>query len=117
MHTIWIEIPVSDLSRAKTFYEAVFGFEPTQVIDDGVRKITIVPGEPNVSLNQTHGFTPSSDGSLPYFGVGDDLDAALARLSAVGGTVVEPKTPRGELGFFSLVRDPDGNSFYLHGTS
>lgn len=29
MNAIWIEIPVDDLARAKTFYEAVFEHAPT----------------------------------------------------------------------------------------
>lgn len=117
MQAIWIEIPVRDLDRAKQFYETVFGHAPTDVIDDGERKITIIPGAPTVSLNQTAGFIPGEQGALPYFGRGDELDATLERVIAAGGEIVDAKTARGENGFFSLVRDPEGNLLTLHGTS
>lgn len=117
MHAIWIEIPVSDINRAKQFYETVFGHAPTEVIQDGPRTITIIPGEPPVSLNRTEGFLPGEQGALAYYGVGDQLDAAVERVVAAGGDVVEAKASRGELGFFSLVRDLDGNLLYLHGTA
>lgn len=117
MQAIWIEIPVSDVARAKQFYETVFGHAPTDVLEDGPRKITIIPGEPTVSLNQTAGFRPGDQGSLPYFEVGDQLDATLERVTSASGEIVEAKTARGDLGFFALVHDVDGNPLYLHGTS
>ncbi len=117
MHAIWIEIPVADLARAKAFYESVFGHAATAVTDDGTRAITIIDGQPTVSLNQTAGFTPSAAGSLPYFHVDEPLDGALGRVSAAGGAIVEPATARGDLGLFALVTDSEGNALYLHATS
>lgn len=76
MQAIWIEIPVSDLERAK----AVFEHAPTEVVDDGTRRITIIPGEPTVSLNQAPGFTPGPQGALPYFALVADLDGNLLYL-------------------------------------
>ena len=117
MHAIWIEIPVADLNRAKTFYEAVFAHPPTAVVDDGTRVITVIDGAPTVSLNRTAGFRPSSEGSLPYFHVDAPLEAALDRLTAAGGSVVEPAAARGDLGVFALVTDTEGNAFTLHAAS
>jgi len=114
VNAIWIEIPVADLARAKRFYEAVFEHAPTDVLDDGTRAITVVDGQPTVSLNRTEGFRPSADGSLPYFHLDGPLDAALARVVEHGGRVVEPVTARGDLGLFALVADSEGNAFYLH---
>jgi hypothetical protein len=114
MHAIWIEIPASDLERAKAFYESVFGHAATGVSGDGTRRITIIEGTPTVSLNQTAGFRPSTDGSIPYFHVEEPLSGALERVAAAGGRVLEPATVRGDLGVFSLVADTEGNSLYLH---
>lgn len=44
MNAIWIEIPVTDLNRAKGLYEAVFEHAPTDVVDDGTRAITVIDG-------------------------------------------------------------------------
>jgi predicted enzyme related to lactoylglutathione lyase len=114
MITIWVEIPAISLERAKTFYEAVFEHAPTEIIDDGTRRITILPGTPSVSLNETRGFVPTSEGSLPYFHLEDPLGVVVDRVVAAGGGVVEPVAQRGENGFFALVLDSEGNGLTLH---
>ena len=115
MHAIWIEIRVADLPRAKRFYEAVFGHPATDVIEQPERHITIIPGEPTVSLNQTPEFEPSTLGSLPYFHV-DDLTSAIEHVTAHGGTLIEPANERTGNGWFAQVTDTEGNAFYLHGS-
>jgi uncharacterized protein len=116
MHAIWIEIPASDLGRAKAFYESVFGHAATDETADGTRRITIIEGTPTVSLNETAGFRPSLDGSIPYFHVDEPVSGVLERVVASGGKILEPAAARGDLGVFSLVADSEGNSLYLHAT-
>ena len=65
MNAIWIEIPVADLARAKRFYEAVFEHAPTDVVDDGTRAITVVDGQPTVSLNRTEASARRRTGRCP----------------------------------------------------
>lgn len=114
MKAIWIEIPVADLARAARFYEAVFEHAPTEVVTDDTRSITIINGQPTVSLNRTAGFEPSTSGSLPYFHLDGPLHDALARVADAGGAVVEPPVARADLGLFALVSDSEGNAMYLH---
>ena len=95
----------------------MFTHAPTDVVDDGIRAITVIAGEPTVSLNRTEDFTPSRAGSLPCFHVEGPLDAALERVTAAGGAVVEPATPRADLGLFALVADSEGNALHLHASS
>lgn len=116
MHAIWIEIPVTDLHRAKQFYAAVFAHEATDDIAQPDRTIVVIPGEPTVSLNQTASFVPTAEGSVPYFHV-DDLDASIAAAVAHGGTVIEAKSERADNGWFAEITDSEGNALYLHGTS
>lgn len=115
MHAIGIEIPATDLRRAKRFYESVFGHAPTDVLMEEGRVRTIIEGTPGIFLNQTAGFTPSTEGSLPYFHV-EDLDAAVVAVTAAGGRVLQAPAPRGDLGRFAHVLDSEGNALYLHGT-
>lgn len=37
------------------------------MIKEDDRQITVIDGQPTVSLNQTPGFVPTEQGSLPYF--------------------------------------------------
>lgn len=114
MQSIWIEFPATDINRAKAFYQAVFQHAPTDVIADGTRKIAVIAGEPTVSLTETSGFTPTVEGSLPYFHVDAPLSDTLSRVSSAGGRVVEPAAARGENGVFSMIVDTEGNALYLH---
>lgn len=115
MNTIAIEIPATDLHRAKHFYETVFGHAPTDVIEQDGRVRTVISGTPGIFLNQTAGFTPTADGSLPYFHV-DDLDTAVRAVADAGGRVLDPPTARADLGRFAHVLDSEGNGLYLHGS-
>lgn len=100
-----------EADRGKRFHAAVTVRDGTDNTDG--HPITIFAGEPTVSLHQADGFTPTSEGTLPYFHAAD-LDAALAAVAAHGGQVVDPPRNRGEHGRFALVHDSEGNSLYLH---
>lgn len=116
MHAIWIEIPVADVRRARDFYANVFGVDAPETVEQTVRRIVVIDGQPTVSLNETPGFVPSTDGSLPYFEVAN-LDAALTAVIASGGAIAEPAAERPGLGRFALVHDSEGNALYLHGAA
>lgn len=119
MQAVWIEIPVKDLDRAAAFYQAVFHLQPTEIVDDGVRRMTTLTnttpeGRPGVSLNQTVNFTPSDKGPLVYLDAGEDLRDHLGRVEAAGGKVVEPKTSMGEFGNYATILDTEGNLLALY---
>jgi uncharacterized protein len=119
MQAVWIEIPVKDLDRALTFYRAVFGLEPSETGDDGVRRTTTLTtttpeGRPGISLNQTANFEPSDRGPLVYLDTGADLTPHLARIEAAGGQVVAGKTSMGDAGNYALFRDSEGNVLALY---
>ncbi|NJM06467.1 VOC family protein [Candidatus Gracilibacteria bacterium] len=119
MHAVWIEIPVKDLDRAMAFYQAVFQSEPTEVFDEGVRRTTTLAnttegGRAGISLNQTANFAPSDKGVFVYIDLGDKLSAALERVTAAGGTVVEEKTSMGDAGNYASIKDTEGNLLALY---
>lgn len=114
MNCIWIELPAVDLARAKTFYGAVFGHEPTAVMPEDSRAISVISGQPTVSLTQTDGFVPTVQGSLPYFHVDGTMTEALERVSQAGGRVLEAAAARGDHGTFAQIADTEGNALYLH---
>ena len=85
-----------------------------EIVADEVRRITILPGTPSVSLNETDAFVPSALGSLPYFHVDEPLADTLKRVITAGGTVVDPTEERPGYGYFALVLDSEGNGITLH---
>jgi predicted enzyme related to lactoylglutathione lyase len=92
---VFFDIAGPDMARLKTFYADNFGWD----IDAGGAIATPrLPG----TLRQ------DPPEKIIYLGVAD-LDAAIAKVKASGGTIETPKlpTPTGET--FVLFRDPAGN--------
>ena len=113
----WFEIPVSDMARAKAFYEAVLetGLDEHEI---GSVKMAWFPmsetgtgAAGTLALSSDH--TPSAAGTLVYFSV-QDLDATVERAAAKGGNVLQGRTSIGEFGFYALIRDTEGNRVGLH---
>ena len=67
----WFEIPVTDMDRAKTFYETVFKID-IQVMDFGELLMGWFPnrgeayGSPGTLVKQ-ESYIPSKEGALLYF--------------------------------------------------
>ena len=95
MKLSWFEIPVTDMQRAISFYEAVFGIK-IDLQDFGGVLMGFFPRPSNVeitsgSLIQYESYVPSQEGALLYFNA-DDITACLERVSTAGGKVVQNKT-------------------------
>ena len=115
----WFEIPVSDMDRAKTFYEKVFGVAISLHDLGGI----IMGWFPDVSgkkgafgsLVKHEMYMPSAtDGPLLYFTC-PDLAKELSRVETAGGEIMQPKTEiGGGHGFMGLLKDTEGNRIALH---
>ncbi len=113
----WFEIPVSDLSRAKTFYESALGIEITES-EMGPNKMGWFPMEMGATgaagtLIQGDGYMPSHDGSLVYLHV-DKIDPTLKAIGSGGGKTLMPRTDIGQHGFIAHFEDSEGNRVALH---
>ena len=115
----WFEVPVSDIARAKKFYEAIFSIQMGDVSEIMGMQMSFFPFEMNgkVSGGLVQGpmHTPSADGAKLYFNGNPDLDEALSKIKEAGGTVTMPKTKIGDdIGFMAFFIDTEGNSVALH---
>ncbi len=113
----WFEIPVTDMDRAKSFYQTTLGLtlEDHQV---GPLQMAWFPMDESTigasgSLVKADGYSPSGDGVLIYF-TAADIDAAIERAGNSGGTVLQDKLSIGEYGFIAIVKDTEGNRIGLH---
>jgi uncharacterized protein len=111
----WFEIPATDFERAVRFYSAILDRPlptgeymgvPHAFFRDG-------QGETGGAIIASAQAMPGHDGVVIYLHA-DDLDAALARVPAAGGTVAVPATSIGEQGAFGVVVDTEGNRVGLH---
>lgn len=104
--------PVTDIKRAREFYEGVLGLKPTletlggMLVEYGLGNGTFTIG----CLGEA--FKPSSDGTFVALEV-ENLDAEITRLETRGVKFVtgitELATSR-----FALILDPDGNKIMIH---
>jgi len=113
----WFEIRVSDMARAKAFYEAILAVEITET-EMGPNRMgwfqmelgtmgsagTLICGE---------GYKPSHDGSLVYLHV-DTIDPTLAAINDNNGRTLMPRISIGEHGFIAHFEDTEGNRVALH---
>ncbi|GAB4510151.1 MAG: VOC family protein [Allomuricauda sp.] len=116
----WFEIPVVDMDRAKTFYEAVFQVK-IELQDFGGTKMGWFPsdmdkpGAAGSLIQNKDWYKPSdSQGVLVYFN-SLDVQNELDRIESNGGKIVQSKTQISpEIGFMAVFLDTEGNRIALH---
>ncbi len=109
---VWVEIPVSDLARAKAFYASVTGFA---LKDEQMGpNMTAVFGYQEGAGVSGHLFegkpSPRGTGPVVSLAIAGSAEEAIERVQTAGGEVVSPvfEIPFGR---FAYCLDMDGNSF------
>ncbi|MCH6233390.1 VOC family protein [Cognataquiflexum rubidum] len=115
---VWFEIYVSDINRAKKFYEQVFDLKlsdlPTPSDLQGEMKMLAFPSEmeqhgASGALVEMKGFEAGGNSTIVYF-YSADCAVEEERIEQAGGKVLQNKFPIGEYGFCSVVMDTEGNT-------
>ena len=113
-------IPVSDVDRAKAFYEKALGVSLTQLKQSGgsLENMWAFPMNRDGSgatgaLAKMDGAPVGAGGTIIYF-VCDDCAQAAKRAKDAGGHVVKDKFSIGDYGFIAFVYDTEGNLIGLH---
>jgi predicted enzyme related to lactoylglutathione lyase len=107
--------PVTDLKRARAFYEGTLKLEPSRTFGGGDQafiEYDLGPATFAIANMAGEDWKPSKDGPCLAFEV-DDFDAAIADLRKAGTRFyLEPMdTPVCRM---AVVGDPDGNSITIH---
>jgi predicted enzyme related to lactoylglutathione lyase len=104
-------IPVTDIPRARAFYEGVLGLKFTRESAGG-KWIEYDIGAGTLGIGSYPGWDPSPQGTCVALEV-DDLDAEMSRLKARGAKIhleiMETPVCR-----FAMICDPDGNKIMIH---
>ena len=113
----WFEIPSTDLERAAKFYETVLDVTLRRELFEAVPNAVFPADEGGVggAVIQSHEH-PRKGGVIPYLNARSiaNLDAALTKTPAAGGSVVLPKTSIGPMGWIAVIVDTEGNRIGLH---
>jgi catechol 2,3-dioxygenase-like lactoylglutathione lyase family enzyme len=107
--------PVTDLRRARAFYEDVLGLRESRFFgagEEGWVEYDVGAGTLSIGKGESSDWKPSSGGGSVGLEV-DDFDAAIAELRSKGcAFFLEPlETP---VCHMAVVSDPDGNSVTIH---
>lgn len=105
--------PVTDVKRAREFYEGVLGLVPSMdhEIQPGLWWIEYEIGPAVVAVSNA--WPPSGQSGPGVAFEVEDLDAALAELKAAGVTITYGPMDSPVCRFFG-VKDPDGNDITFH---
>lgn len=115
----WFEIYVQDMTRARQFYEAVFGVSLQKLNAPGAdMELWTFPMVQDSygatgALVRMEGIPSGNNSTIVYFHC-TDCAVEEGRVPGAGGRVERPKTAIGEYGFISMIRDTEGNLIGLH---
>ena len=115
----WFEIPVTDMPRAKHFYQVIFSMHMDETEMMGMQ-MAFFPYESNNgkasgALVRSEGHKPSMDGALIYLNANPSMDTVLEKIESMGGTVLMQKTQISpEIGYMAFFTDTEGNKIALH---
>jgi uncharacterized protein len=116
-HISIFEIPVTDISRAVNFYQAILGINIDKMEMPGM-EMGIFPYEEQMVtgvLIKGDGYNPSSDGVTIYLNGGENLQTILDKVEKSGGKILMHKTAHAdESGYFALFLDTEGNKLGLN---
>jgi uncharacterized protein len=115
----WFEIPVSNMQRAKHFYQVIFSIhlEEVNMMDIQMAMFPMSAGNGKVSgaLAQSQFHVPGMQGAVIYLNANPDLSIALNKVTEEGCNILMPKTLiNEETGFMAFFEDTEGNRIGLH---
>ena len=118
----WFEIPVTDMGRAKHFYQVIFSMHMHES-EMGGMLMAMFPSEPGSgkasgALVQGPYSQPSQTGTLVYLNANPSIDAVLEKIEPMGGKIIMPKTLiTEEIGYMAFFLDTEGNRVALHASA
>jgi predicted enzyme related to lactoylglutathione lyase len=107
-----VQVPVSDVDRAKAFYaeQAGFALDHDHVVSDELRFVQLTPPGSACSIAIGTGLSPMAAGSVQGLQlVVEDVEATRVELVARGVEATEIQ--HFPWGSFTFFQDPDGNGW------
>jgi len=107
----WNELQTRDLDAAKSFYSAVFDW----TYDTDAQGYVVVKAEDRMQAGMMA--ITENMGEMPpnwafYFLV-EDVNESVGKAKDLGGNILVPATPAGEIGEFAVIQDPQGAVFAI----
>ncbi|MPZ95555.1 MAG: VOC family protein [Propionibacteriales bacterium] len=113
------EIPADDVKRAQAFYAEAFGWNVVPMPEMGYTTVGTTPSDEQGRPTEVGGINGGMmqrqepiTGPVITIDV-EDIDAALAKVTAQGGATVVGKQAAGDMGFTAYFTDSEGNTLGL----
>lgn len=115
----WFEIPVTDMQRAKHFYQVIFSIhmEEGDLMEMQMAYFPYSPGSGKVAgaLVKSDMHQPGQEGIIIYLNANPDLQSILEKVESEGAQILLQKTQISpEIGFMAFFTDSEGNKIGLH---
>jgi predicted enzyme related to lactoylglutathione lyase len=120
----WFEIPVTDMKRARKFYETILDIK-LETMDGGnpAEETVFFPRLPDTimalsgivsgALVKADRIKPSVNGPLIYLNAFPSVQEVIDRVEPAGGKVIMPRT-KIPAGHIAVITDTEGNKVGLH---
>ncbi len=105
-----VEIPVTDIDKAKTFYRGLFGWD----LKDFGRGYSLYNSHRGTTIGIRKAESIVSGDTTIFHMLVEDIDASLETVQQLGGKVYREKTIIPVFGYYALFQDPDGNILGLY---
>jgi len=120
----WFEIPVTDIKRAKSFYENILDIEmQSQFIEETKEESAFFPftgskvratsGRVSGILVKNNHNKPSALGTMVYLNANPDIQIVLGKVESAGGKILIPMK-KIIAGSIAVIMDTEGNRVGLH---
>jgi uncharacterized protein len=116
---VHFEIPADDQERAKKFYQDTFGWQLQDMPGMEYAIATTIEMDENQQPKEAGAINGgigkrSERLNTPSFAIHvKDIDEALTKIKASGGSAVTEKMPVGEMGSMAYFKDSEGNVLSL----
>jgi predicted enzyme related to lactoylglutathione lyase len=108
-----LEIPADDAARARKFYEAVFGWQ-TSEMEQYPNYFLFSFGEIGRAGGAIGVRNESTGPTMRLYIEVDSIDELLPMVTGNGGKVVEPKTEIQGQGWYAVIDDTEGNQLGVY---
>jgi predicted enzyme related to lactoylglutathione lyase len=105
--------PVTDVPRARAFYENILGLKPDMLVEPGPGMWWIEYEIGGSTFAISNAWAPSGQSGPCLALEVADIDASLAHLTAAGVPLTFPMMDTPVCRFFG-IKDPDGNGLMIH---
>jgi predicted enzyme related to lactoylglutathione lyase len=107
----WIDLTVPNATAVRDFYQAVVGWDTSDVDMGGYNDYCMLPpvsGEPAAGVCHARGHNVGLPTQWLIYITVADLDLSMAACTELGGSVIARPKSMGSQGRFCVIRDPSG---------